>query len=103
MGITKWCLFAICKWWSPLEKILEIFDEMGYLMGIKTLNGYNFWTNKDIDMGFLGLLLWRSKLLNEGEIKHLHIHHIHTNFNELLLNGAKTIENIQTYPFPQYP
>ena len=30
---------------------------MGIIMGIKTLNGYNFWTNKDIDMEFSGLLL----------------------------------------------
>ena len=28
--------------WSPLEEILENFDEMGYLMGTKTLNGHNF-------------------------------------------------------------
>ena len=76
---------------------------MGNLMGTKTLNGHNFWTNKDIDMGFSGLLLWRSRLLNKGEIKHPHVHHIHTNFNGLLLNGAKTIGNMQTYPFPQYP
>ena len=38
-------------------KIWKIFDEMGNLMGTKTLNGHNFWTNKDIDMGFSGLLL----------------------------------------------
>ena len=30
---------------------------MGIIMGTKILNGYNFWTNKDIDMGFSGLLL----------------------------------------------
>ena len=30
---------------------------MGNLMGIKTLNGYNFGTNKDIDVQFLRLLL----------------------------------------------
>ena len=53
--------------------------------------------------GFSGLLLWRSRLLNKGEIKHPHVHHIHTYFDGLLLNGAKTIGNMQTYPFPQYP
>ena len=30
----------------------------------------------------------------KGEIKHTHIHHIHGNFNGLLLNWAKTIEKI---------
>ena len=54
-------------------------------------------------MGFSGLLLSGSILLIKDEIKHPHIHHIHTNFNGLLLNGAKTIGNMQTYPFPQYP
>ena len=71
-------------------------------MGAKTLNSHNFWTNWDIDMVFSGLLFWGPRLLIKGEIKHPHIHHIHTYYNGLLLNGAKTIENMQTYPFPQY-
>ena len=48
---------SIGRWWKPLKKIWKIFDEMDNLMGTKTLNGHNFWTNKDIDMGFSGLLL----------------------------------------------
>ena len=42
---------------EAIEEDLKNFDEMGNLMGTKTLNGHNFWTNKDIDMEFSGLLL----------------------------------------------
>ena len=69
---------------------------MGNLMGSKTLNGYNFGTNKDIDMQFSTLLFkWSRLLINDG-IKHPYAQHTHTNFNGLLLNGAKTIRIIQT-------
>ena len=63
MGIPNGVYLLFGNDESPLEEILENFDEMGYLMATKTLNGHNFWTNKDIDMGFSGLLLWRSRLL----------------------------------------
>ena len=53
--------------------------------------------------GFQGCYCEGPDYLIKGEIKHPHIHHVHTNFNGLLLNGAKTIENMQTYSFPQYP
>ena len=88
---------------EPLEENLENCDEMGYLMGTKTLNGHNFWTNKDIDMGFSGLLLWRSRLLNKGESN------IHTSitFIPILMSycwmGPKPLEICKLIPSHNTP
>ena len=55
-----------------------------------------------MNIGIARLLLWVSILLNKGEMEYAHIHHIGTNVNGLLLNGIKTIENMESYPSPEY-
>ena len=57
MGIPNGVYLLFANDEAHWKRFWKIFDEMGYLMGTKTLNGHNFWTNKDIDMGFSGLLL----------------------------------------------